>query len=94
MTWLLQDPVDIHGLGHDASEILPHGARDGLALLSALLRESTLEIGQRAFVPPVIGGDQPPHLARDGASHVDREQPDDADEEPQHEIFRAVAQVA
>ena len=91
---LFQDAVDIHRLRHDAPEILPHGERDPLALFRCLLGEGAFEIGQRAFVPAIERRHQPPDLGRDRACDIDREQPHESDQEPQHGIFQPVLQIA
>jgi hypothetical protein len=72
---------------------LPGRKRDLLALLRRLLREGTLEIGERAFVSAVMPGDDPPRLGRDGAGDVERQQPDETDQEAQAHIFGLIAQI-
>ena len=59
------DAIDLHGLGHDAAEVLPHRERDGLALLRRLLGKGDGQVVQRALVAAIVGRDQAPGLGRD-----------------------------
>ena len=53
------------------------------------------QIGKGAIVAAAVErGEQAPSLGRDACRHIDRRQPDQADQEAQTQIFEPVAQVA
>ncbi len=90
---LADDAIDLHGLGHDAAEVRPHGARDALALRLGFFRKCDRQIGHRAFVPSVQRRDQRPRLGGHGDAHVERCQAHQRDDEADEGVFETVAQI-
>ena len=68
-----KDAVDLHGLGHDPAQVLPHGERNGLALLRCLLRKGDRQVVQRALMAAIEARDEPPGLGRDLDADIDRD---------------------
>ena len=87
------DAVDLHRLGHDAAEVFPHAERDGLALARALLGKGDGEIVERALVAAIVGRDQPPELCRDAAADIERRRAHQRRDQPQRQVFDAIAQI-
>src|SRR5215468_2295796 len=88
-----QNAVDLHGLGHHTTEVLPHGERDPLALGERLLGKGDGEVFEGALMTMVKACEQTPRLGRHVHAEVERNGAQNGFDEPQGHVFGAVAKV-
>src|SRR5262249_27283857 len=88
-----ENAIDLHGLGHDTTEVLPHGERDRLALGERLLGKGDGQVIEGALMAMVKACEQAPCLGRHVHAEVERNAAQSGFDEPQGHVFSAVAKV-